>query len=304
MTPPPATATATATARATRPTPAPDRRVVPDRRPPLRVVRDRPRREGSPAVGRRRVAGDHRGEPALGRRRPCSARPGSGPVVGRPVRAVDRAGGPPPGGDRRGQARDAVTHRRQGPPTGHGAAGSDESVAPRPADDATVDAERGAGDDDYDAAEHPDDIDRRDHIDQHRFDQHRFDQHRFDQHSVDQCRRVGDGWDDIGDLRVVGSVSPVRPAPPTGRRSGAPDRWAALSAGQRYRTTGRPRPAPVERPRPSPSSRPRPSRGGQAARRSRLGGTWRPGGPARARRSRSSGGGSGSSASGSCSSSC
>ncbi|HEY5244697.1 MAG TPA: hypothetical protein VIJ60_03435 [Acidimicrobiales bacterium] len=43
MTPPPATATA---ARATRPSPAPDRRVAPDRRPPLRVVRDRPRRKG------------------------------------------------------------------------------------------------------------------------------------------------------------------------------------------------------------------------------------------------------------------
>ena len=42
MTPPPATATA----RATRPAPAPDRRVAPDRRPPLRVVRDRPRRKG------------------------------------------------------------------------------------------------------------------------------------------------------------------------------------------------------------------------------------------------------------------
>jgi type II secretory pathway pseudopilin PulG len=42
MTPPPATATA----RATRPTPAPDRRVAPDHRPPLRVVRDRPRRKG------------------------------------------------------------------------------------------------------------------------------------------------------------------------------------------------------------------------------------------------------------------
>jgi hypothetical protein len=44
MTPPPA-ATATA-ARATRPTPTPDRRVAPDRRPPLRVVGDRPRRKG------------------------------------------------------------------------------------------------------------------------------------------------------------------------------------------------------------------------------------------------------------------
>ena len=189
---------------------------------------------------------------------------------------------------------------------GHGAAGPDQPAAPRPADDAAGDAERGAGDDDDGAVDRADDIDRRDHRDRRSTGTGSTGTGTASTSTaLDRCRRVDDrARHDIGDLRVVGSVSPVRPAPPTGRRSGAPDRWAALSAGQRYRTTERPRPAPVDH---GPGRRRRAARGrrrGPGRRRSRPGGIWRPDGPARARRSRSSAAGSGSSASGWCSSSC